>query len=130
MATVTTSSRGVGMKLSIQSQENGVVWLRVEGRVSQRDVFADSEPLISLLGNEVFHKTVLFDMSEVAALDSSGVNWLLICQKKMREADGRLVLHSLSPIAKNVFKVLNLQTVFTMADDVDEARSIVDGESP
>jgi hypothetical protein len=47
----------------------------------------------------------------------------------MRERGGRLVLHSLSPIAKNVIKVLNLQTVFTMADDIGKALSIVAGES-
>jgi anti-anti-sigma factor len=113
------------MKLSIQTQENGVDRLRIEGRVSQRDVAAQTEPFVHLLGDDVFHKTILLDMSEVAVLDSSGVNWLLICQKKMGESGGRLVLHSLSPIAMNVIKVLNLQTVFTMADDIVDALSIV-----
>ena len=117
------------MKLSIQSQDNGVVKLRVEGRVSQRDVASDTEPFVRLLGDDAFHQTLLLDMSEVAALDSSGVNWLLVCQKKVRERGGRLILHSLSPIAKNVIKVLNLQTIFTMAEDLGEAISLVEGES-
>ena len=117
------------MKLSIQSHENGVIKLHVAGNVSQRAVMLDSEPLAALLGQDAFRETILLDMSEVAALDSSGVNWLLICQKRMREADGRLVLHSLSPIAKNVIKVLNLQTVFTMANDVADAQSLVDGDT-
>ena len=116
------------MKLSIQSQENGLVRARLEGRVSQRDVVSDAEPLVDLLGDNAFQQHVVLDMSEVAALDSSGVNWLLICQKKMRESGGQLVIHSLSPIAKNVIKVLNLQTVFTMADDITEAVSLVNGE--
>jgi anti-anti-sigma factor len=117
------------MKLSLQSRQNGIVRLRVEGRVSQRDVILDAEPLTSLLGDDAYHATILLDMSEVAALDSSGVNWLLISQKKTREAGGKLVLHSLSPIAKNVIRVLNLQTVFTMAESATEALSIVGGES-
>ena len=116
------------MKLSIESQENGLIWLRVEGSVSQRAVMNEAEPLVRLLGDQAFNKTILLDMSEVAALDSSGVNWLLVCQKRTREAKGRLVLHSLSPIAKNVIKVLNLQTVFTMADDIGDARSLVEGK--
>ncbi len=81
------------------------------------------------LGNEAFQQNVLFDMSEVEAIDSSGINWLLTCQKKMRESGGHLVLHSLSPIAKNVIRVLNLQTVFALADDVVQAQTFLDGES-
>jgi anti-anti-sigma factor len=117
------------MKLSVESQDNGLVRLRVEGRVSQRDVVTDVEPLSGLLGSAAYRNVVLMDMSEVAALDSSGVNWLLTCHKRMSEAGGRLVLHSLSPIAKSVIKVLNLQTVFSMAGDVSEALLIVGGES-
>ena len=117
------------MKLSIDSQENGVTRVRVAGRISQRDVATDQEPLQTLLGQDVFEQQVLLDMSDVEAVDSSGVNWLLICQKKMRASGGRIVLHSLSPIAKNVIRVLNLQTVFALAADISEAETLLDGES-
>ena len=109
------------MKLSLRSQENGVANLQVEGRVSQRNLLSETEPLVEALGEDAFGQSVLLDMSEVAALDSSGVNWLLICQRKMRETGGVLILHSLSPIAKNVIKVLNLQSVFKLADDEGQA---------
>ena len=117
------------MKLSIQSQENGLACLSLEGKISERDVVSDQEPLEATLGHQAFEKNVLFDMSEVEAIDSSGVNWLLNCQKKMRESGGHLVLHSLSPIARNVIRVLNLQTVFALADNVTQAETFVNGES-
>lgn len=117
------------MKLSIQSQESGVAQLQVEGRISQRDFVSEEEPLELTLGNDVFAQAVLLDMSEVEAIDSSGVNWLLTCQKRMREAGGNLVLHSLSPIARNVIRVLNLQTVFALANDVNQAQTFLDGDS-
>ena len=113
------------MKLALQSQENGVAKVRIEGKVSQRDLISDTEPLVEALGDDAFGQTVLLDMSEVAALDSSGVNWLLICQRKMREKGGVLILHSLSPIAKNVIKVLNLQSVFKLAETEQQALSHV-----
>lgn len=82
------------------------------------------------LGDDAYSQRLLFDMSEVEAIDSSGVNWLLGCQKKMRESGGRLVLHSLSPIARNVIRVLNLHTVFALAEDAAEAQTQLDGDSP
>ena len=103
------------MKLSIRSQENDLVRFRLEGRVSQRELATSEEPIGDLLGDDAYSNRLMIDMSEVASLDSSGVNWLLVCQKRLRESGGSLVLHSLSPIAKNVVKVLNLQTVFALA---------------
>jgi anti-anti-sigma factor len=116
------------MKLSIETQDDEFVNVRAEGRISQRDVLSAQEPLEELLGESAFQQHVLLDMSEVESIDSSGINWLLICQKRMREGGGRVILHSLSPMAKNVIRVLNLQTVFSLAGDVHEARNILDGE--
>ena len=117
------------MKLSIQSQESGIAQVQIEGRISQRDFVSEQEPLQLTLGQDAFEHSVLLDMSEVEAIDSSGVNWLLNCQKRMGEAGGNLVLHSLSPIARNVIRVLNLQTVFALANDVSQAQTFLDGDS-
>lgn len=109
------------MKLSVQSREGDVCRIRLQGRVSQRDVTSGEEPIAELLGENAYAHKFLLDLNEVETLDSSGVNWLLICQKRIRQAGGRLVLHSLSPIARNVIKVLNLQAVFQLADDESQA---------
>ncbi len=109
------ATRKCGMKLTVQSDNGDVVLLCIEGRVSQRDVEVN-DPIVESLGENVYSRRLVMDLSEVASLDSSGVNWLLVAQKRMHEQGGKLVLHSLSPIANNVLKVLNLHTVFQVAD--------------
>lgn len=116
------------MKLSIQSENGDSVLLDLEGRVSQRDIQL-ADPFEQTLGDDGFARKVAVDMSEVQALDSSGVNWLLVSQKKMREAGGQLVLHSLSPISMNVLKVLNLHTVFQIAENRDGALQLLGGNA-
>ena len=115
------------MKLSIRSQQGDVVRLLLQGRVSQRELSNTEEPIGDLLGDSAYSNHMVVDMSDVASLDSSGVNWLLVCQKRVRENSGTFVLHSLSPIATNVVKVLNLQTVFTLAADESEALRFLEG---
>lgn len=109
-----------GMIVTVQSENGDPVRLRVEGRVSQRDVEVN-DPLVDSIGDNVYSRRLVVDLSEVASLDSSGVNWLLVSQKRMYEHGGKLVLHSLSPIANNVLKVLNLHAVFQIADSEDDA---------
>lgn len=116
------------MNLSVQSRDAEIVHLRLEGRVSQRDIAPNEEPLSDVLGATAYTHKLAIDMSEVVSLDSSGVNWLLVCQKRIRQAGGQIVLHSLSPIARNVIKVLNLQTVFQLADDEESANRMLQGE--
>jgi stage II sporulation protein AA (anti-sigma F factor antagonist) len=117
------------MKLSVHSENGDVLRLRLEGRVSQRDIAPNEEPLSDMFGESVYGQRLALDMSNVVSLDSSGVNWLLVCQKRVRQAGGQLVLHSLSPIARNVIKVLNLQTVFRLADDEEGAVQLLAGEA-
>ena len=126
MAALILAPRIPGMKLTIQSEQGDSILLNLEGRVSQRDVEL-SDPLVDTLGANVYSRKVVMDMSEVASLDSSGVNWLLISQKKMREGGGQLVLHSLSPISMNVLKVLNLYTLLKLADSESAALRLLEG---
>ncbi len=117
-----------GMKLTVQSENGDPVLLRVEGRVSQRDVEAD-DPFVESLGENAYSRRLVLDLSEVASLDSSGVNWLLVSQKRMHAQGGKLVLHSLSPIVNNVLKVLNLHAVFQIAESEAAAIQKVGGNA-
>lgn len=117
-----------GMKLTVHSENGDPVLLRIEGRVSQRDL-EESDPFLEGVGENAYSRQLVVDLSEVAAMDSSGVNWLLIAQKRMQEQGGRLVLHSLSPIANNVLKVLNLHTVFQIANSEEAAVQMLEGDA-
>lgn len=120
--------RNRGMKLTVQSENGDTVLLRLEGRVSQRDVEAN-DPIVDSLGENAYSRHLVIDLSEVASLDSSGVNWLLVAQKRMHEHGGTLMLHSLSPIANNVLKVLNLHSVFQVVESETAALRMIGGDA-
>lgn len=114
------------MKLKIAATDNGVVRAKASGKITQADVSPFLEPLGEAIGDDAYERCVLLDMAEVNTLDSSGVSWLLVCQKRFREGGGKLVLHSLSDVAMNVLRVLNLQTVLKLASDEDEAAQLIE----
>lgn len=114
------------MKLSIKSRQNGLSLAEIMGNVSQKALAAGEEPLQDLLGVDCYRSQVLLDLHGVEAIDSSGIGWLLACQKKFRTEGGTLVLHSLSPAARDVMKILNMQLVFKMAEDETAARRLVE----
>lgn len=116
------------MNLAILSEEADVVRVQVSGRIDQKEISPMTDPLGDVLGADAYSRIVLLDMSAVEMLDSSGVGWMLACNKKFREAGGRLVLHSLSLLARNVFKVLNMHLVLTMVADESDALRVIRGE--
>ncbi len=116
------------MQLSLVSDDNNVVRLRLAGRVEQSEIVPENDPLVENLGDDAYTRSVLVDLSEVEMIDSSGVAWLLAMHKKFRESGGKLVLHSMSLVSRNVFKVLNMHLVFTIVADETDAMSTVWGE--
>lgn len=80
------------------------------------------EPLASAIGSsDAYQRRVLLNLSAVTGMDTSGVNWLLTLQKRMDAVGGRLVLHSLSPAARSVVRVLNLHGALRVAVDETDA---------
>jgi anti-anti-sigma factor len=115
------------MDLYITSEEAGVTRIAISGDVSQANLSPSEEPIGQLLGTDCYGQKVLLDMHGVETIDSSGVSWLLSCDKKFRTAGGRLVLHSLSPFARDVLKVLNMHLVMSIADDEKSATDLAQG---
>ena len=104
------------MKLSIAQSEGDEVRVALAGRVTQRELNPLQDPLIELLGPGGYGKIVRLDLSEANYLDSSGVGWLLSCQKRMKQAGGRLLIERPHPIVVNVIRVLKLEKIFELAD--------------
>lgn len=113
------------MKLSIQSREADLFHVALSGDVSQKHVSPLEDPLGDLLGDECYRSKVLLDMSGIEGLDSSGVSWLLSCRKRFKRNGGLFVLHSPSPFASDVLRVLNMHRIFRMAGNENEALELV-----
>lgn len=100
--------------------------MKVTGTIRDESEPVLSEPLGELLNREARSQAVLLDMSEVDFLNSNGISWLLICNKKIRAAGGQFVLHGTPPMVANVFKLMRLQLVFKLASDESQALQLLE----
>ena len=96
------------MKLDIAKDDGREVRVSISGKVTQHDFSGKQEPLIELLGPNVYARHVTLDMGETMYLDSAGVGWLLNCHKRMREAGGTLTLDNTPSIVVNLLRLLKL----------------------
>ncbi len=117
------------MRVKFIGEDDAYVRCQTDGDISQDRFDPTREPLAQILGENVYSRRVLLGLEASNYVDSSGVNWLLRCHKRFREAGGMLVLHTPSPLVVQTLKVLKLDRVFFLADDLAAARELVGSSS-
>jgi anti-sigma B factor antagonist len=115
--------------LRVLRPEGGFVRLELVGQITRSDWPADYDPLVELCGRDVHSSKVLMNLSQANYLDSSGVSWLLACNKRFKEAGGSLVLHSISPLTMQFLKLMRMDLALTLAPDETTARQKANGVS-
>ena len=65
---------------------------------------------------------VIIDMSGVEFCDSTGMNVLLSCLRRVRERGGELEIASPKPAVRKILQVTGLDSVFTLVDDANMSR--------
>jgi anti-anti-sigma factor len=109
------------------AEENGVVKVDVEGRAAHGEIDPMKEPVKAQLGEDVYQKKLIFNLGRTEYVDSAGISWLLVCHKRVREAGGKMVIHSVPPMIRQVFEVLRMNLVFNLADDAKAAQAMLQG---
>lgn len=89
-----------------------------EDDVRQRDRFGE------MAGRGIYKRCVLLDMSGASYVDSSGVGWLILANRRFQNEGGRLVLHSLSRRTAELFETLQITNMFRIAPDETGARQL------
>lgn len=117
------------LSLKHVGEAEGAVSVRAAGCLSDMSNPGPSATLDALLGADCYARPVLLDLNYVDFIDSSGIGWLLGAHRRFRGAGGALVLHSIPPVVLHTLKVLRMESVFRLAKDESEARSIVRGEN-
>ena len=112
------------MKLTLKSAEGDFVQVSLSGQVSQRILLPAEDSLARLLGLDCYRRRLLLDLSDVHVIDSTGVGWLLGCQKRFREQGGQMVVHSFSPLVREILETLKMHLVLLLADDEQQAREL------
>jgi len=113
------------VKLAVISDEGDVLSLRASGRITESDVAAHPDPLRDLLGEEGFARQVVLSLEGVDSIDSSGIGWLVACHKSFRQAQGKLVVHSIDPGVMDLLKILKFHQVLHLAKDERAALAAV-----
>ena len=118
------------MQLTLTSGQEAWDEVALSGDVGQSELPPGEDLLAQLLGPECYRRCLLLDLSGVTALDSSGVGWLLGCQKRFHQRGGRMVLHSLSPVVRTVTVPLQIHLILAIAEDPAKAREMIAAASP
>jgi anti-anti-sigma factor len=117
------------MELHVDSDDSPIARVSITGIIRRGDEDAQGDPLLSLLGDSPYSRPVLLDLSQVEMLNSLGIGWLITCHKRFREQGGRLVLHSVAPMAANVLRLMRMDTIFEVADSEEAALQKVQGKN-
>jgi anti-anti-sigma factor len=115
------------MRLTLISHTDQVTRLECEGQVTQQELTMDHDPLEAVMGPSLYQRCVLLSLEKTSYIDSSGVSWLLRGHKQFERSGGRLVLHSLSPMVRQVLHLLKLTTLLHVAADEREALPLAQG---
>jgi anti-anti-sigma factor len=117
------------MKLTLISDDQDVVCLACEGRISQNDFEPGSDPMEAVLGASGFSRKVLVNLEKTNYIDSSGIGWLVICHRHFVGAQGMMILHSVPPRVYQVLELIGLPKVLHFASNEAGARAKAKGTS-
>jgi stage II sporulation protein AA (anti-sigma F factor antagonist) len=119
----------MNMKISVLAREKaGVIRLAAEGEITSRDLYEQEEsknPLEKVVGPNWSKERILLNLEKVSFIDSTGIGWLIDCNRQMKSAGGKLVLYSAPPRVREVFDLLKLGAVLNLRDNELAARQLV-----
>jgi len=115
------------MKIQLASiEKEGIIHVSIDGKITSQD-FGESNvnPLEQTIGAGWAGNRVLVNMHQVSYADSSAIGWLLQLQKGFKTGGGAMVLFGITPSVMQLFSLLNLRTVFKIADSESAAREML-----
>jgi anti-anti-sigma factor len=109
--------------------EDDLILAQTEGQIVEVRHAAGLEPFAQLLGDKVYARKVLLDLSHTDFISSSGLGWLISCNKHFKAAGGTLIVHSSTPTVWQMIKIMRLDKVLRTAPDLDAARQLVEAHA-
>jgi anti-anti-sigma factor len=115
------------LNMTVANDDGDVVVVHCEGDINQI-YFQIGNPLERLLGCMTFTRKVIINFEKVNFLDSSGLSWLVACNRRFQQQGGRLILSGIPPRVMQVLQFCRMDQHFTIADDLFSARSQLVGQ--
>ena len=118
------------MKLSLQSEEDGIVRLHSEGEIRLGDSLRERSSVEEILGPDCYARRIVLDLRNTSYIDSAGVGWLVKFHKLCQQFGGVLVLHSLPPAILAILRLLHMERFLHIVDDERAACALAKGGAP
>ena len=109
--------------LEIQPLEDTTIIRLLPDRVYQDVVPEFREQIIALLDQG--HDRIVFDLSKVEVMNSSGLGILILIQDSLERKKGCMVLSGLSPVLRQLFSQMKLETLFKVTKSENEALELI-----
>ncbi|MCL2503935.1 MAG: STAS domain-containing protein [Coriobacteriia bacterium] len=115
------------MALTINQEQGSAFWLlELLGDLDYAQCSSLREVTDGILENE--SPAMIIDLSGLEYLDSSGLGLLLSLSKELQTSSGKLVLIT-NETVDNILSLTRLNGVFSIAENLLEARQLITGES-
>ena len=108
----------VGM---IETKENGVTILSVDGNLDADGTQAMEEKVVGLL--ESGETSLLFDFSGLDYINSSGLRVLVLAYQRLKKASGTVAICGIKDYIQEVFEVSGYDKIFPLYPNKDDALS-------
>ena len=116
--------RAWNLELSVQVDESDSLLVQCAGEASLPDFRPENDPLVQLLGPQVYSHKLLLNMEKTNCLDTSGVSWLISCHERCQRAGGVLVLYAIPLRVRYVLQLLRMEHLLHTAADLASARAL------
>ena len=104
-----------------------VVCFKVRSLVMALDI-EDAAKEMSTVSQQTGYNRIVLDLSQLKQISSGFISKIIELKKTLVADGGGLALCGIGPDVAKVFKLLNLQKVFTMAkDEYEAATSLLEG---
>lgn len=106
------------------NQDGKVMTVSLHGRLDGTTANKLETVLAELLSS---HRHFIFDFSSLEYISSAGLRVILGAAKKLKAAEGRMVLAGLNENVKEVFEMAGLNTIFLIVSTPQAAMEVLSG---
>ncbi|MBC8046718.1 MAG: STAS domain-containing protein [Fimbriimonadaceae bacterium] len=115
------------MNFNIEKKNNNSVLIKLDGRlIGDFQTIELNDRLDETL--EENYNNIIFDLSELEYINSTGLSFFLKTLTKVRRQDGEVILCSLNALLNNLLVTTKLSSFFTICKDADEALNYLSKE--
>src|SRR5580765_3535087 len=111
------------MKFSIDKQEKYSVFALEEGKLNSQVAPLLKSEMILLNAEGI--RNIIFDMSQIKFVDSSGLSSILISNRLCKNSNGTFVLTGVNDIVMRLIKISQLDSILNIVPSLQEAKDLV-----